>query len=52
MAGVENSHQEATVALAVVATEVSEVMVAPEDMVAMAAQVVMDGNLITNLLPE
>ena len=48
MAGVENSHQEATVALAVLATEVSEVMVAQGDMVATGAQVVMDGNLIPN----
>ena len=46
MAGVENSHQEVTVALAAVATEVSAVMVAPEDMVAMGVQGVMDGNLI------
>ena len=48
MAGVENSHQEATVALAVVATEVSEAMVAQGDLVAMGVQVVMDGNLIPN----
>ena len=48
MVGVENSHQEATVALVAVATEVLEVMVAQGDMVAMAAQEVMDGNLIPN----